>query len=35
MIELADLPEDLKEVAIREIGKVAPEKVAHLQGGQP
>jgi hypothetical protein len=34
MVEIADLPEDLKEVAVREIGKVAPEKVAHLQGGK-
>ena len=31
MIDLADLPDDLKEVAVREIGKIAPEKVAHLQ----
>ena len=33
MIDLADLPEDLKEVAVREIGKVNPEKVAHLKDG--
>lgn len=29
MWELSDFPEDLQEVAIREIGKVAPEKVAN------
>ena len=34
MFELAELPEDLKEVAVREIGKINPEKVAHLRGGQ-
>jgi hypothetical protein len=35
MVEISDLSGDLREVAIREIGKIAPEKVAHLQGGQP
>jgi hypothetical protein len=35
MFELADLSGDLREVAVREIGKIAPEKVAHLQGGKP
>jgi hypothetical protein len=35
MIEISDLSGDLREVAVREIGKIAPEKVAHLQGDQP
>ena len=35
MVEISDLSGDLREVAVREIGKIAPEKVAHLQGGQP
>lgn len=36
MIELSDLPEDLHEVAVREIGKVNPEKIArHLSGDRP
>lgn len=35
MIEIADLTGDLREVAVREIGKINPEKVAHLRGDQP
>lgn len=35
MFELSDFTGDLQEVAIREIGKIAPEKVAHLKGDRP
>ena len=36
MFELSDLSGDLREVAIREIGKVAPEKIAkHFPDRQP
>ena len=31
MIEIGDLSGELREVAVREIGKIAPEKVAHLR----
>ena len=36
MIELSDLSGDLEEVAIREIGKINPEKIEkHLSSRQP
>ena len=36
MFELSELTDELREVAIREIGKVAPEKVArHFPDRQP
>jgi hypothetical protein len=36
MFELSELTDDLREVAIREIGKVAPEKIAkHFPDRQP
>ncbi len=34
LFELADLDGELREVAVREIGKINPEKVAHLQEGK-